>query len=384
MKNVERLLKTNQRKAFFLAVVFLAWVQFTQADLGGPNIFEDRDRDGLTDSEERALGTDPEKDDTDGDSYKDGAEVQSGYNPLIPAPGDKLIAVSTTEKQTTKTELSEVEEENNISQENVDSGQINEQASGQEPLILSSTNLTERFIENLKNQKGDQLEVLQDFGNNPEEFQTEDKMAELANLSLTQEELNNLLQDTMRLNEEDKMELLPESEIKVLPVPEGNEEEVKATVKKQVEEYVVAAGYIALKNAPFEVSNQQQLETQTDNFISQMSSALGKNDISQINELNSEGRTVLEEMKKLEVPYELKNSHLTLVSILNYLLQQDPVSVVDQTDPLKQILTIGKLQAVIGELQAVQTEVQAVLDKYDVEMFNPNNVLNSIDSEENN
>jgi len=45
-----------------------------------PNI--DTDQDGLTDEEEKELGTDPKKKDTDGDGYSDGDEVAGGYDPL--------------------------------------------------------------------------------------------------------------------------------------------------------------------------------------------------------------------------------------------------------------------------------------------------------------
>ncbi len=42
----------------------------------------DDDGDGLTNSEEEALGTDPDSADTDGDGYADGDEVTAGTNPL--------------------------------------------------------------------------------------------------------------------------------------------------------------------------------------------------------------------------------------------------------------------------------------------------------------
>ncbi len=41
----------------------------------------DTDQDGLTDAEEPLLGADPSKIDTDGDTYSDGLEVASGFNP---------------------------------------------------------------------------------------------------------------------------------------------------------------------------------------------------------------------------------------------------------------------------------------------------------------
>lgn len=43
----------------------------------------DSDKDGLLDNEECKWGTDPLNPDTDGDGYKDGDEVKNGYDPLI-------------------------------------------------------------------------------------------------------------------------------------------------------------------------------------------------------------------------------------------------------------------------------------------------------------
>lgn len=46
----------------------------------------DTDGDGLTDEQEKALGTDPTQSDTDGDGYSDGGEVGGGYDPLKKPP----------------------------------------------------------------------------------------------------------------------------------------------------------------------------------------------------------------------------------------------------------------------------------------------------------
>ena len=51
---------------------------------------KDSDNDGLKDWEEELYKTDPHNPDTDGDGYLDGEEVNSGHNPLVKAPGDKL------------------------------------------------------------------------------------------------------------------------------------------------------------------------------------------------------------------------------------------------------------------------------------------------------
>lgn len=50
----------------------------------------DTDGDGLSDSVELALGTDPNNPDTDGDGFFDGEEVYGGYNPLK-GGGDRKV-----------------------------------------------------------------------------------------------------------------------------------------------------------------------------------------------------------------------------------------------------------------------------------------------------
>ena len=52
---------------------------------------KDSDNDGLKDWEEELFHTDLFNPDTDGDGYLDGEEVDSGHNPLVKAPGDKLV-----------------------------------------------------------------------------------------------------------------------------------------------------------------------------------------------------------------------------------------------------------------------------------------------------
>lgn len=55
----------------------------------------DTDGDGLSDSLELALGTQPYQKDSDGDGYTDGQEVKSGYNPLGAGASKKDSALAT-------------------------------------------------------------------------------------------------------------------------------------------------------------------------------------------------------------------------------------------------------------------------------------------------
>ncbi len=56
----------------------------TDHDGIGDNEDTDDDNDGLTDAEEKKIGTDPDNPDTDGDGIPDGVEVKNGTDPLNP------------------------------------------------------------------------------------------------------------------------------------------------------------------------------------------------------------------------------------------------------------------------------------------------------------
>jgi len=63
----------------------------------------DSDGDGLTDSEEAEIGTDPNTADTDGDGYDDGEEVEAGTDPLDSSsfPGSSSLSISAPDMSAT-------------------------------------------------------------------------------------------------------------------------------------------------------------------------------------------------------------------------------------------------------------------------------------------
>ncbi len=74
-----------------LSIFIFGAAVFVIANAANIPAFSDSDQDGLSDDEEKAYGTDFSDRDSDDDGYSDGTEVKSGYDPLKPAPGDKMI-----------------------------------------------------------------------------------------------------------------------------------------------------------------------------------------------------------------------------------------------------------------------------------------------------
>lgn len=72
---------------------------------------KDTDRDGLPDSEELRLGTDPVTPDSDGDGFLDGSEVGLGFDPKNPSPADR-IKFQSPEKE--KPQISEILKVNQV------------------------------------------------------------------------------------------------------------------------------------------------------------------------------------------------------------------------------------------------------------------------------
>jgi hypothetical protein len=60
--------------------------------LGSPEDIIDSDGDGLSDSIEQKLGTNPFNIDTDGDGYSDSEEIDHGYSPLNSKPDRSLVS----------------------------------------------------------------------------------------------------------------------------------------------------------------------------------------------------------------------------------------------------------------------------------------------------
>lgn len=335
----------NKKTAVFLAVVFFAWLNFSQAQNDRPNFFVDQDQDGLSDQEELALGTDPTNPDTDGDGYSDGVEISSGYDPLVPAPGDRI---------------------------GDDDPGVNDDA--------NAINLTEALIQNIEEEKDEELEVLRAASSTEEGLIETD---EASDASLTEDDLEGFVNEALQEGGalEDELELIPEEEFNILPASEGDDGQgILDQEKKQVEEYFIEVGYILTESYDYVSGDQNALSNDLISLIMEIGLDLDEGDESLVGEMKEDGGDVFDKLKEVEVPYVLKDVHITGVSLMGYMLTQDEGVVFDQDDPAAMSLMLGKLQGVVMEVDELGGQLDGMLEKYDIDTIDIGEYQDQVDS----
>lgn len=347
LKKKEKKGKKDKKKMVFVSIIFLVWFGLSQADFSGENIFQDRDSDELTDKEELAWGTDPNNPDSDFDGYSDGVEVRSGYNPIKPSPGDKLV--------------------------NIQGGEQNEE---QNKTDFSKNNLTEEYLSVLANEKGDYLGALRLVAEGKTEVIEENN---LGKLSLTEDDLNSILEkvsEKVKLSKEE-VALVSESDIIIVPRPIGSAEEVKKKEKTQIENYITTMGYLVITRAPFEINNQDELLNSGATFIEEITLALMSNDFKNIEKLRKKNQEVFEELKKIETPEVIKDFHLKILYIYKYFLEGiDEKMLVNQEDPLAMMLVLGKMQALMVKIQEISDQLDEICIEYGIDVLAIKEVFN--------
>jgi hypothetical protein len=342
-------------------------------------IFLDSDQDGLTDQEENSLGTDSQKMDTDGDGYSDGAEIKSGYNPLKSAPGDQLFPetanavqskLSNTEDKTALSTNDETPKENaNLSELLKQSGDatMNQSTSllGNDSLSsdvvndLSSDpenpNLTNEMIGQLLQTTLEKAGTTEDFEENP---------------SFSQDDFSSITQKSLETASvaKDLPEIKPE-EMKILPPVDDEDlskEEIKDKQKKEIEKYLSSLAFIFASNAPFSIDNTVNVATKLNAESDSLISALAAGDSEKIDAYAQKARAGIDQVKKVEVPYVLKDIHKSILQLSIYTLDFKEDLVVSPTDPLRGLAAFGALQSVGESALKIQADLKSVLDEYGI------------------
>ena len=314
------LLRDKFTLTLFLSLFFLVSFFAVQAEssTSSKNIFVDSDQDNLSADEEKLYGTNPDKADTDGDGYSDGVEIESGYNPLMPAPGDRIIEGVEEKKQTAS--------ETNNNEKNL-TNEISQQISG----VLSTID-------------SDNKEV-------------------------TFDQINGAVEEA--LSSQSSEVTLPEVDVKSIKIKKApssslKEKERKSQERKDVLEYLTVMSYIVAENSPAQFSNEDELGGVLSNVSNQAILTLASGNKDFTNTLAERGQKILDESQKLEVPEAMLDIHIKALKMGLY-----AVSLKDQVnpgsdDPLGQIAVLSRLQGLLGVSAQFVSEVEGALKKYEI------------------
>jgi hypothetical protein len=387
------------KKIKIIAILAVSFVVFAttifalaQSQNSNP-LFLDSDQDGLTDQEEKAIGTDPLKADTDGDGYSDGKEVESGYNPLKPAPGDKLVVVAesatpastipasdTAAKTTTDSTSADPAR---IASQNDAGGQASENglaspAGGQTDLLgadaiadLSSDpnnpNLTNEMIGQLMQLTKDKASADTGFVDNPT-FSSDD----LAQVSQNALQTVDIAKNMPEIKDSD-LNILPAISAKGGSTSGGDDlssEDLKAAQKAEIEKYLAQAAFIFASNSPFPVDQPQNLQTQLNAESANLFSAFSSGDSAKIASYAAKAQTGIDQMKKIAVPYVLKDIHKQMLQLALYTISlKDQISL-NATDPMKSLAAASSIQTVVQKSTELQNQFTQILNGYGIEFVN--------------
>lgn len=276
------------------------------------NVFLDSDQDGLSDEEEKAYGTDSQKADTDGDGYSDGAEVKGGYNPLKPAPGDKIIP---------------------------------------DPVTLSAETTDEK---NLTKEMAQKISAVVETANeNNEEItidQVKDIVSESLDKTITEEELPQIKDEDIKIKEQNYSGLTPE----------------KAAEKKKEDfsDYIVGISYVLSSNSPKPITSTNDIDSLSTTITSELANALTSQNTASLQGLSNSGAKVLEQMKSIEVPAELVDTHKKGMQLAQYAMQLQNKITPNGSDPIADIASYSKIQGLTEVMVSYSTEVQAKFSQY--------------------
>ncbi len=288
------------------------------------NIFEDFDGDGLSNGEELSLGTNPHEADTDGDGYGDATEIESGYDPLKPAPGDRIIK-----------ENQELGEDKNEGRGGLDKGLTSSLTGMLQD--YASTNIAE----------GNEYIDQEDLDSKIDEFFEQ----EVTLIDLPEESQNRI-------------------HIKNQEYPELSEIEREQKIREDTLEYYAALGFIFREAAPevYDTGSFEGILGQT----YEQSQVVGANpqSIDYFTDMTSQMLSGSEYLYEIAVPETLMDFHVKLLQISDYAgstfdLQSTPDQIIE--DPLSFYYNISRATSMLTLIEEVQDEWAASIEELGVD-----------------
>jgi hypothetical protein len=344
----------------------------------GNSLFLDSDQDGLTDQEEHMIGTDPGKADTDGDGYSDGKEVESGYNPLKPAPGDKVVPTTRASSSgATQTDTTDPSANSVSAAQDLTSGQTDPTTAA----LIGSASSADKQNDTLGT---DAITDLSSDPNNPN--LTNEMIGQLIQLTKDKATTDSSFADNPTYSSADIAQMtqgalqtidltknmpdIKDSDINLLPEVKGknlSSNEIKSAQKVEIEKYLSQTAFILASNSPFPVEDPTKLESQVASERANLITALTSNDTEKLDAYATRAQTGIDQLKKIEVPYVLKDIHKSTLQLALYTLNLKDSFALNATDPMKSLAAVSSLQAVAQKSIEIQDQFSKILGDYGID-----------------
>lgn len=278
------------------------------------NIFQDSDQDGLSNDEEVLYKTDSLNKDTDGDGYMDGVEVESGYDPTKPAPGDKLLSGDDTR--------------------------------GTEEMMGDTVTLTDQMTTEVVNVLKAQTEAVEE------------------GVEFSAETIEESIQNIM--DQSDQEIVLPEIDLDAIKVKELSEK-LKGTARAEQEredaiEYLTVMAYILANNSPKKFSTENDFSSILTSFGQDSITAITLGNENYLDDLSKSGERILSEVNNIPVPVSMLEVHAQALKMAKYSIQlKDEVNSGRTDDPLGKIASLSKIQGFLGVVFDLSQEIYGTL-----------------------
>lgn len=308
----------------FSSFAFFAVAQNNSAT--GNNIFLDSDQDGLTDEEEKSYGTEIRNKDTDGDGYSDGAEVKSGYDPRKPAPGDKILVTESLGGPS----------------------QNEEKAVLGETIQNSNENLTQKIAQKLS-------ELTTKV--NPDDQ------------SLSLEQVQGLIDDSLSSETSDiQIPEIKKDDLKIKIQNYGSlgDEKAKERRKEDFLNYTTAVFYILSSNSPKPLTSSANFTSILSEMTQEITGAFTSGDTSNLGDLNKSGEKITQQLKEVEVPEEMADSHIKVLEFSYYAQNLEKYIKPNSSDPMGDIANLSKIEGFISALASFSDDIGKKFDEYEI------------------
>jgi hypothetical protein len=325
--------KINATLLILSGLLFLSFgffVSAQNASSGTSNIMLDSDQDGLTDQEEKLYGTDPHNPDTDGDGYMDGAEVKAGYNPLKPAPGDKIGTETGTSTNTAA---------NTVQTANTDQ---NNSANNQ------TSNLTQQVSQKISS-------LAQESDPSKQQVSVDD--------------INQLVTDTLSgKNQPPELPIVNKSDIQIKEqnYDKYGTDKAAAMKKDDFENYIAQVFYIFASNSPKPLTSATDMTTVISETVQQITTALMTRDASTFDNITLSGQKILDQLKDVQVPEELVDMHIKAMQYALYAQNLKDYVKPNPDDPLADIVNFSQISSFVESLIGFSTDVESKLAAYNL------------------